>query len=105
MVREQLTARTLDEAVAMALRPDRASSYNTVFAHRDGRVANVEGSGGDAVVRPIGRRRDAGPHEPLRRAGDAPLRGGPGLRPALGGPVRAGLRAAGRRRRGRARAR
>lgn len=54
MVREQLTARTLDEAVAMALRPDRASSYNTVFAHRDGRVANVEGSGGDAVVRPIG---------------------------------------------------
>ena len=54
MVREQLTARTLDEAVAMALRPDRASSYNTVFAHRDGRAANVEGSGGDAVVRPIG---------------------------------------------------
>ncbi len=53
MVREQLTARTLDEAVAMALRPDRASSYNTVFAHRDGRVANVEGSGGDAVVRRI----------------------------------------------------
>ena len=54
MVREQLTARTLDEAVAMALRIDRASSYNTVFAHRDGRAANVEGSGGDAVVRPIG---------------------------------------------------
>jgi hypothetical protein len=51
MVREQLTARTLDEAVAMALRPDRASSYNTVFAHRDGRVANVEGSGSDAFVR------------------------------------------------------
>jgi len=55
MVREQLTACTLDDAVAMALRPDRASSYNTVFAHRDGRVANVEGSGGDAVVRAIGR--------------------------------------------------
>jgi hypothetical protein len=48
MVREQLTARTLDEAVAMALRPDRASSYNTVFALRDGRVANVEGSATDA---------------------------------------------------------
>jgi hypothetical protein len=47
MVREQLTARTLDGAVAMALRPDRASSYNTVFAHRDGRVANVEGSATD----------------------------------------------------------
>ena len=38
MVREQLTARTLDEAVAMALRPDRASSYNTAFgASRRGR--------------------------------------------------------------------
>ena len=54
MVREQLTATTLDEAVEMALRPDRASSYNTVFAHRDGRSANVEGSGGDAVVRHLG---------------------------------------------------
>ena len=50
MVREQLTARSLDEAVAMALRPDRASSYNTVFAHRDGRVRNVEGSATDAEV-------------------------------------------------------
>jgi hypothetical protein len=48
MVREQLTARTLDDAVRMALRPDRASSYNTVFAHRDGRVVDVEGSAGDA---------------------------------------------------------
>jgi isopenicillin-N N-acyltransferase-like protein len=54
MVREQLTATILDEAVAMALRSDRASSYNTVFAHRDGRSANVEGSGGDAVVRRVG---------------------------------------------------
>lgn len=50
MVREQLTATSLDEAVAMALRPDRASSYNTVFAHRDGRVVNVEGSAADAEV-------------------------------------------------------
>ncbi|MEI7743647.1 MAG: C45 family peptidase, partial [Chloroflexota bacterium] len=50
MVRQQLTATTLDEAVAMALRPDRASSYNTVFAHRDGRVVNVEGSATDAEV-------------------------------------------------------
>jgi hypothetical protein len=50
MVREQLTARSLDEAVSMALRPDRASSYNTVFAHRDGGVVNVEGSAGDAEV-------------------------------------------------------
>jgi isopenicillin-N N-acyltransferase-like protein len=53
MVREQLTATTLDEAVAMALRPDRASSYNTVFAHRDGGVVDVEGSATDAdLVRP-----------------------------------------------------
>ena len=50
MVREQLTARTLDEAVAMALRPDRASSYNTVLAHRDGRVVDVEGSATDAEL-------------------------------------------------------
>jgi isopenicillin-N N-acyltransferase-like protein len=50
MVREQLTARSIDEAVAMALRPDRASSYNTVFAHREGRVVNVEGSATDAEV-------------------------------------------------------
>jgi hypothetical protein len=48
MVREQLTARTLDDAVRMALRPDRASSYNTVLAHRDGRVVNIEGSAADA---------------------------------------------------------
>jgi len=50
MVREQLTASTLDQAVAMALRPDRASSYNTVFSHRDGGVVNIEGSAGDAEV-------------------------------------------------------
>jgi hypothetical protein len=50
MVREQLTARTLDDAVAMTLRPDRASSYNTVLAHRDGRVVNVEGSATDAEL-------------------------------------------------------
>ncbi len=50
MVREQLTARTVDEAVTMALRPDRASSYNTVFVDRAGRVADVEGSATDAEV-------------------------------------------------------
>jgi hypothetical protein len=44
MVREQLTARSMAAAVAMALRDDRASSYNTVFAHRDGAVVDVEGS-------------------------------------------------------------
>jgi Acyl-coenzyme A:6-aminopenicillanic acid acyl-transferase len=50
MVREQLTARTLDEGVRMTLRPDRASSYNTVLAHRDGGVVNVEGSATDAEL-------------------------------------------------------
>ncbi len=50
MVREQLTATSLDEAVRMTLRPDRASSYNTVLAHRDGRVVNVEGSATDAEL-------------------------------------------------------
>ena len=34
----------------MALRPDRSSSYNTVFATPDGRVVNVEGSATDAEL-------------------------------------------------------
>jgi hypothetical protein len=55
MVREQLTAGSLDEAVAMALRSDRASSYNTVFADRDGRVVNVEGSATDAELTGLSR--------------------------------------------------
>jgi isopenicillin-N N-acyltransferase-like protein len=53
MVRQQLTAGSLDEAVAMTLRADRASSYNTVLAHRDGRAVNVEGSATAAVVRDL----------------------------------------------------
>lgn len=54
MVREQLTARTMDEATSKALRADRASSYNTVFATADGGVANVEGSATDAEVTGLG---------------------------------------------------
>jgi hypothetical protein len=50
MVREQLTATSLDAAIAMALRPDRASSYNTVFAWPDGRAADIEGSATTAEV-------------------------------------------------------
>lgn len=50
MVREQLTARTMGDAVAMALRPDRSSSYNTVFATPDGQVVDVEGSATDAEL-------------------------------------------------------
>lgn len=56
MVREQLTARSMDEAVAMALRGDRSSSYNTVFATPDGRVVNVEGSATDAELEGVGER-------------------------------------------------
>jgi hypothetical protein len=47
MVREQLTASTLEAAVRMALRPDRASSYNTMLARRTGmgvvglRISNI----------------------------------------------------------------
>ena len=50
MVREQLTATSLETAISMALRPDRASSYNTVLAWPDGRVANIEGSATAAEV-------------------------------------------------------
>lgn len=54
MVRQQLTARSMDEAVAMTLRPDRSSSYNTVLATPDGRMVNVEGSATDAEVEGLG---------------------------------------------------
>jgi isopenicillin-N N-acyltransferase like protein len=47
---EMLRARSLDEALAAALRPDRASSYNNVLTDPDGGAANVEGSGTDAEV-------------------------------------------------------
>lgn len=49
-VRDMLRMRTLDEAVAAALRPDRASSYSNVLAHRDGSVVCVEGSASDAEL-------------------------------------------------------
>ena len=42
-MRDVLTRRTLDDAVEAVLHPARASSYNWVLAHRDGRVLNVEG--------------------------------------------------------------
>jgi isopenicillin-N N-acyltransferase like protein len=47
---EILRARTMDEALAAALRPDRASSYNNVLTSASGGVANVEGSATDAEV-------------------------------------------------------
>ena len=49
-VRDMLRMRTMDEAVAAALRPDRASSYSNVLAHRDGSVVCVEGSASDAEL-------------------------------------------------------
>jgi isopenicillin-N N-acyltransferase-like protein len=49
-VLEMIRARSLDDMVAAALRPDRASSYNNVLTSADGGVANVEGSATDAEV-------------------------------------------------------
>lgn len=49
-VLEMIRARSLDEMLAAALRPDRASSYNNVLVSSDGRVANVEGSATDAEI-------------------------------------------------------
>jgi isopenicillin-N N-acyltransferase-like protein len=49
-VLEMIRARSLQEMVDAALRPDRASSYNNVLTSADGRVANVEGSATDAEV-------------------------------------------------------
>ncbi|MEO8475907.1 MAG: C45 family peptidase [Actinomycetota bacterium] len=49
-VLEMMRARNLEEMVVMALRPDRASSYNNVLAAADGAVANVEGSATEAEV-------------------------------------------------------
>jgi len=52
-VRDIVRRPTLDDAVASALHPRRASSYNNVLSHRDGGVVNVEGSATDAeLVRP-----------------------------------------------------
>lgn len=44
LVRAQVRARTLEDAVALATHPARASAYNTVYAHRSGRCVNVEAS-------------------------------------------------------------
>ncbi len=49
-VLEMMRASSFDQMVAMALRTDRASSYNNVLTSADGGVANVEGSATDAEV-------------------------------------------------------
>ena len=47
---EMLRARNLHEMIAMAIRPDRASSYNNVLADRHGDVADIEGSATDVEI-------------------------------------------------------
>ena len=42
-LRDAVTRRTLDDAVEAVLHPARASSYNWLLAHRDGRAVDVEG--------------------------------------------------------------
>lgn len=55
-VRDIVRRRTLEDAVAAALHPDRASSYNTVLAHAGGGAVSVEGSATDAeLIRPDAR--------------------------------------------------
>ena len=49
-VREILRLRSLAEAVAAALHPRRASSYNNLLAHREGGAVSVEGSATDAEL-------------------------------------------------------
>ncbi len=44
LVREVMAARTSGEAIATALHPARASSYNNLIAHRDGTLVSVEAS-------------------------------------------------------------
>jgi isopenicillin-N N-acyltransferase like protein len=52
-VRDIVRQRTLDDAIAAALHPARASSYNNLLSHRDGGVVSVEGSATDAeLLRP-----------------------------------------------------
>jgi isopenicillin-N N-acyltransferase like protein len=50
LVRDILRRRTLEDAVAAALHPRRASSYNNLLSHRDGGVCSVEGSATDAEL-------------------------------------------------------
>ena len=56
-VRDILRQSSVDDAVKVALHPDRASSYCNLLAHRDGTVVCVEGSASDAeLIRPEGGR-------------------------------------------------
>ncbi|HZQ04979.1 MAG TPA: C45 family peptidase, partial [Anaerolineae bacterium] len=50
IVRDLLAQTTLDAALASALMPERASSYNNIIASADGRIVNVEGSATQAAL-------------------------------------------------------
>lgn len=50
LVRDMLAQRTLEDALASALMPERASSYNNILASRDGRIVNAEGSATTAAL-------------------------------------------------------
>jgi isopenicillin-N N-acyltransferase-like protein len=47
MVRDILAQRTIEQALAAANRPERASSYNQLLSHADGTIVNFEGSATD----------------------------------------------------------
>ncbi len=63
----------------MALRPDRSSSYNTVFATPDGRVVNVEGSATDAELDGLDDRGRFAHTNHYACDADARVRGRPGV--------------------------
>jgi isopenicillin-N N-acyltransferase-like protein len=50
LVREGLRHATVADATDATLRQDRASAYNTIFAHPSGAVVNIEGSATDAAM-------------------------------------------------------
>lgn len=50
VVRDILAQKNLEDALASALHPARASSYNNIIAARDGRIVNAEGSATAAAL-------------------------------------------------------
>lgn len=50
IVRDILAQTDLDRALASALLPERASSYNNIISSGDGRIVNVEGSAGAVAL-------------------------------------------------------
>lgn len=49
-LRDVVTRTTIEDALESVLHPERASSYNWVLAHRDGRAVNVEGGASRAEI-------------------------------------------------------